>query len=143
MVEWPPQLIKALARRRAVIVIGSGVSKHSRGRGDVKPPTWREFLKLAVLRVPATVDGTHICDAIAAADMLHACEWIKKHCDEEWTTVVREIFQDPGFSPADIHYRIVSLDARLVFTLNFDDIYERAAQSVTSGTCVIKKLFRC
>jgi hypothetical protein len=48
MIDWPQQLIDDLARRRAIVMIGSGVSRHSVGTGGDRPPTWHGFLEAAL-----------------------------------------------------------------------------------------------
>ena len=45
MIDWPQQLVDDLARRRAIVMIGSGVSRHSVGLSGARPPTWHGFLR--------------------------------------------------------------------------------------------------
>lgn len=138
MIDWPPNLIEDLARRRAVIIIGSGVSRQSVSVDGRRPPIWKNFLMQALADCPGG-DSAHIEKAIEVGDLLHACEWLKKKYDEQWNTYLRRIFQEPGFPPADLHREIIKLDSRLVFSLNFDDIYERAANEIKSGSHIIKQ----
>ena len=65
-------------------------------------------------------------------------EWIKKRKDEEWTEYLRNIFLRPGYAPSKCHKIILRLDSRIVFTLNFDDIYERTANEAQPGSHIVK-----
>ena len=44
MINWPKQLIDAIARRRCVLFLGAGVSANSINDDGKHPATWREFL---------------------------------------------------------------------------------------------------
>jgi hypothetical protein len=141
MIDWPESLIRDLARRRAILVIGSGVSRHSLGGDDARPPTWKDFLTKALQDCPDKSSLEPIKDAISAGDFLHACEWLKKRFDENWVHYLRRTFSLPAFSPAPIHEEILKLDARIVFSLNFDDIYERHASGIHRGSYIIKNYY--
>lgn len=110
MINWPENLVRDIARRSAVIVIGSGVSKHAVSQQDRRPPVWKEFLLSALEQAPQG-DTEHIKDAIRTGDLLHACEWLKKRSDENWTPFLRREFRDPIYHAGDIHRVIVELDA--------------------------------
>ncbi len=138
MIEWPQPLIKDLARRRAVIVIGAGVSKHSTSASGARPPLWKKFLEDALVNCPNRTDLLPIEAALREHDLLHACEWLKKRFDEQWPDYLRATFSQPAFPSAPIHDAILDLDSRIVFSLNFDDIYERHANGIHLGSHVVK-----
>jgi hypothetical protein len=141
MIEWPQELVTDLARRRAVIVIGSGVSRHSIGTGGVRPPTWKNFLLSAVSDCPNKDDLEPVQSALDAGDYLHACEWLKQRYDEGWIAYLRKTFSQPAFQSARIHQEILNLDSRVVLSLNFDDIYERHAASIHFGSHIVKNYY--
>lgn len=138
MIEWPDSLVSDIARRRAVFVIGSGISRHSQGAHDVRPPTWKAFLTKALEDCPDKGALEPVQNAIDAGDYLHACECLKKRFDEQWVPYLRRTFSLPAFPPAEIHQQILDLDSRIVFSLNFDDIYERHVGSIHRGSHIIK-----
>ncbi|WP_336969705.1 SIR2 family protein [Brevundimonas aurantiaca] len=138
MVDWPDSLVNDLARRRAIIVIGSGISRHSVGENNVRPPTWRAFLTGAVQDCPDKSALEPVQAAIDTADYLHACECLKTRFDEGWVPYLRKTFSQPAFPPANIHEQVLQLDSRIVFSLNFDDIYERHVSSIHRGSYIIK-----
>lgn len=137
MIDWPEKVVADLARRRAVLVLGAGVSRQAVGQDGQVPPTWKKFLELANERCPGG-RVEHVGSAISEGDLLHACEWLKNRFDEHWVDFLRETFHRPGFSPSQLHRLIVQLDSRLVFSLNFDDIYERAANEAEAGAHIVK-----
>jgi hypothetical protein len=124
-----------------VLVIGSGVSRHSRGNDGKQPPTWKEFLTQAVIDCPIKTGMEAIEAALNVGDFLHACEWLKKRFDEGWVNYLRNTFSRPAYRAAEIHEQILKLDSRIVFTLNFDDIYERHASGIHSGSHIIKNYY--
>lgn len=140
MIDWQG-VVGDLARRRAVIVIGSGVSRHSTGNRGQCPPTWKDFLEQALKDCPDKANLSPIQSAIATGDYLHACEWLQKRFDESWVQYLRKTFSLPAFAPAEIHEHILKLDSRIVFSLNFDDIYERHAGGIHQGSHVVKNYY--
>lgn len=140
MIDWPENLIQDLARRRAVVVLGSGVSRHSVGDKGARPPTWKQFLNDALADCPVATPA-YIDAAIQSGDLLHACEWLKSRYDEAWHPYLRKKFSTPRFRPAVIHGHIVRLDSRIVFSLNFDNIYEMAANAAHSGSHIVKHYY--
>ncbi|MDG5496653.1 SIR2 family protein [Niveispirillum sp. BGYR6] len=137
MTDWPIPLVRDIARRRCVLVIGSGVSRQSRGANGELPPTWENFLNDCNDSLP-NGPKEHIKEAIEQGDLLHACEWLQRIYDSQWPTKLRSVFSAPRFVPSDVHKNICRLDSRVIFSLNFDDIIDRAAQEIYSGTCVRK-----
>ncbi|WP_112381371.1 SIR2 family protein [Sphingomonas carotinifaciens] len=141
MIEWQPEIVGDLARRRAVLVIGSGISRHSEGEAGKRPPTWKEFLEQAVIDCPDKSNLEPVRLALDANDYLHACEWLKKRFDEAWPGYLRTTFSRPAFKSAAIHEQILKLDSRIVFSLNFDDIYERHASDIHRGSHIVKNYY--
>lgn len=140
MTEWPHDLVRDIARRRCVIVVGSGVSRQAVGVDGSKPPTWDNFLTDCNNNLPGGPKN-HITVAITDGDLLHACEWLQKQAQNNWTEILRDAFSAPRFSPTDIHRTIARLDTRIVFSLNFDNIIDFAMQEIHAGTCVTKRYY--
>lgn len=139
-IDWS-EVVPDLARRRAVLVLGSGISRHAKTDNGAKPPTWKTFLNQAVIDCPDKSDIGVIEQAISEGDYLHACDWLKKRYDSRWRKYLRDTFSSPGFAPAEIHQEILNLDCRIVFTMNFDDIYERHADGVHRGSYIVKNYY--
>ena len=139
MIDWPAPLIKDLARRRAILFLGSGVSKNSSSTvGPARrPPTWEEFLQAALDQ--CANPKRHIQKLLKERDYLTACEILKYKLDDQWRALVHEQFVEPGFAPADIHKDIFKLDSRIVLTQNVDKIYDAFASSESAGTVYVKE----
>lgn len=141
MTDWNQQsyLVRELARRRVVPVIGAGVSKHSLSAdGTRRPPLWDELLKDCLDRHPNCPQAAY--DALASNDLLHASEWVREHIGgESWRSFLRQQFVTPNYSYAPLHARISELDQRVFFSLNFDGIFERAAVNEFGDTLTVKK----
>lgn len=136
---WPQTLVDDLCERRAIIVVGAGVSRRSdSSAGDPRnPPLWEEFLNNAVNKYD--IRDRHIKKAIREGDYLHACEWIKTKIDEDWIRFLRDEFVEPAYQPSAIHDKIFRLDQRVTFSLNFDSIYETFVSNQTSGRTLVKQ----
>lgn len=139
MIDWPQSLIQDLARRRAILFLGSGVSKNSVSEADpnCRPPTWEEFLRrgLDLCGNPKR----HVLTLLRQNDFLTACEIIKDKLDEQWNDFVHQQFVEPKFQTAAIHKDIFQLDSRIVLTQNVDKIYDSFASSESAGTVYVKE----
>ena len=138
-IEWPEKLIDSLARRRAVIIIGSGVSRNSVDKKNKSPPTWHSFLEDSATSLNHLSDIKPFLDS---GDYLTACEVLKIKMDENeagsFALLVEEEFQKRGYGTAPIHEAIYNLDASIIISPNFDDIYERYANHISNGTVKIR-----
>lgn len=141
MIEWPHDLVRDIARRRSVIVVGSGVSRQAASQnGNSRPPTWNEFLIDCNNSLPGGAQN-HISQSIQEGDLLNACEWLQRKYEHNWAGKLRAAFSSPKFIPAEVHRTIARMDSRIVFSLNFEDILDRALQDVHGGTCVTKRYY--
>jgi hypothetical protein len=140
MADWPEALIRDLARRRCVIVVGAGVSRHARGTKGEIPPTWHEFLSECNKNCKGG-PRPHVAEAIQHGDYLHACEWLQRIYDNEWIGTLRKYFSAPKYAFSNVHRNICKIDTRVIFSLNFDDIIDRATQEIYAGTCVKKTYY--
>jgi len=139
MIKWPSSVVQAIARRRAVILIGSGVSANAEADGGKYPPTWGGFLEDAYRMLGKSV--RHVKDAINRYNYLEACEYLKQEHGAGWSELIKDHFVSPNYRAADIHKAIFNLDCRIVASLNFDKIYESYAMSASEGTIIIKNYY--
>ena len=109
-IDWPTELVTAIARRRSVVVLGSGVSRQSVSASGQRPPAWDQLLTQGVSRLisPNTIK-TAIRRAIRTGDYLLACQMVKEQMgDPEFHEFLREQFLTPHFQPAAIHDSIIN-----------------------------------
>lgn len=136
MIVWPDHLIDAIARRRSVIMIGSGVSRNSVNSMGRSPPSWEGFLRDCSGQLG---NPSELVELIDSKDYPTACELIKRSLGSAaFVHRVQRDFQLAGYRPADIHRHIYNLDSSIIASPNFDNIYETYASSVSAGSVVTK-----
>lgn len=136
--KWPAELVEDIARRRAVLYIGAGVSASAQADDGTRPPDWVEFLTTANSRLNRRVPSSTIRELIKEKDLLTACELLKAALDESWPEVLKEKFLTPGYKPGPLHRALHDLDLPVVLTPNFDTVYDRFAATETQGATVVK-----
>jgi hypothetical protein len=142
-IQWPSELVSALARRRSVVVLGSGISRQAVNAAGNSPPTWKEFLSGAVDAITAKVAiKDAIRRAIRTADYLLACQMVQDAMsDAEFSELLRGAFLSPQFQAAPIHDSIIHLDSRVVATPNFDKIYDTRVNTVQNNSVTVKSYY--
>jgi hypothetical protein len=140
MIRWDDYLIKELAARRCIIIVGSGISKNSTSAVGRRPKTWEEFLVAATKKINSRTIKADLNSLIANRDFLTACEVIKDTLGtNSFNDFMMDEFHTPGYNPAQIHANIFKLDAKIIITPNFDNIYDRYASAESKGTVLVKK----
>lgn len=140
MINWPDTLVRDIALRKSVLVLGSGVSRNAVSPTGTKPPTWEEFLTIALNRIP--VNNQFIKKLIREKDYLTACELIVAKLGEHtFHQVAEECFLTPGFQHHNIHQLIFQIDSKIVATPNVDKIYDTYAIQASRGTVVVKNYY--
>jgi hypothetical protein len=139
VIEWPQSLVHDLARRRALLFLGAGVSMNSVSEIDPArhPPSWAQFLQTALAKCPNPI--RHVTTLINNGDYLTACEIIKDKLQNDWNAVVHDQFVAPRFLPAPIHGDIFKLDSRIVLTQNVDKVYDTFALNESKNTVYLKE----
>ena len=139
-IDWPSNLVNSIARRRTIIVIGSGVSKNSKNEKGLSPNSWKDFLIHCSNRCETSVKDT-ITKLISEDNYLMACELIKRNMDKG--DFAMEISKEylKQYKPADIHEHIFNLDLPIIITPNFDCIYDTYSDQKTNGTVLIKSYY--
>lgn len=139
MIDWPQPLVVALARRRAVLFLGAGVSMNSQNDQGQRPPSWEQFLKDGIAEcAPPYREMTKY---LKGGDFLTCCQLIKYRLGPNWIPFVESKFLDPMFKPHEIHELLFGLDASIVVTPNFDTIYDNFALAKTENLLKIKKYY--
>jgi hypothetical protein len=139
VIVWPDGVISAVARRRSVILIGSGVSANSQTDDGRRPLTWGAFLGNSYKKLDKRL--TYIASALNRFNYLEACDYLKTEFGEEWPNIIRAEFSTPVYRSAEIHKAIFDLDSRIVASLNFDKIYETYAIGASEGTVIVKNYY--
>src|SRR5436309_15394022 len=141
MIKWPEDLVADIARRRAVLVLGAGISMNSKTKDGVRPKNWAELLgevtkqlKLKPRRV--------VKRPLREKDYLTACEIVKAELGKDvYETFFTREFLEPKFEPAPVHSSVFGLDCRIVVTPNIDKIYETYANHQAKGSIKTKHFY--
>lgn len=137
MIEWPENLVSDIARRRAVIVLGSGISRNSKNDSGKSPKTWGEFLKAQGSAMSLQPEYKQTLDRF---DYLTACELLKQKLGQDsFRTLLIKEFLSPRYHHSIYHEMIFKLDARIVVTPNFDKIYETYANTQAQSSIRVKQ----
>lgn len=144
MIDWPEKLIDAIARRRSVLFLGSGISSNAENEYGKNPATWNEFLKKVVKNQKAKIGDLEkeILGLLDEKKYLIACELIMDLIGQrEFGEEAQEEFRRPKYLPAEIHKIIYSLDSKIVITPNVDKIYDECATTESHSSVVVKKYY--
>lgn len=140
-IKWSSELINSIARRRTVIVIGSGVSRNAINDEGKRPNSWEGFLKDCVSFCDSDFH-TSINKMIEEKNYLMACELIKEGMGGyDFSEQIKKEYLSGGYLPADIHKYIYDLDLPIIITPNFDCIYDTYAKQISRGTILIKSYY--
>lgn len=144
MIEWPEYLVEAIARRKSVLFLGSGISANSCNEDGKHPLTWEAFLKdILIKRAAKLADQKDVIEQMLKInDYLTACEiMVETLGDNDFGELAANEFRRPGYKPSDIHAAVYRLDSRLVLTPNIDKIYEQYAMNESHSTVVAKSYY--
>jgi len=142
MINWPDSLVKDIALRRCVFVLGAGISMNSVNEAGQRPKSWLQFLNDSTNGLPNATYKQSIRKLIKTGDYLTACEVLKTALGRDaFVDLLMNEFHTPGFKVSEIHKLIFQLDVRIVITPNFDNIYDRYANQESNGTILVKKHF--
>ena len=132
IISWPSELVSDIARRRSVLVLGAGISRHARNKDGRAPKMWREFLQTGIDSFSSNRPlQKELRSLLNECDYLTACQLIKEQMgNPAFHKFVKDEYLTPGFKPAQIHEHIQRLDSRIVATPNFDRIYEATSPSL-------------
>lgn len=142
-VQWPDSLVSDIARRRAVLVLGSGVSRQAQNDKGQRPPMWGECLNLAINKLGGAESAKeNIRKLIRHRDLLTACEAIKEAMGAaDFRQFMREQYLDPKFQSAPLHDSIINLDVQITATPNFDKIYDSRINALQNSSVAIKQYY--
>lgn len=137
VVEWPSTLVDRIASDHWVLFIGSGVSASCQNRAGERPPDWAGLLtKLGEL----IVDDKRRKMAmrlIQNREYLPAADHIQYSISQEhniaaYNQTIKAAVEGPSddrFRPSTFYNSLLDLDPKIVFTTNYDKLFESASQN--------------
>lgn len=143
MITWPVSLIIEIARRRAVVFLGAGVSMQCTNATGHAPKNWSGLLLAAVGQVPGpAARKKEIRKLISAGDYLTACEVIREKMGTAafHAFLIQELLT-PNYQPAPIHDTLIQLGARIYATPNVDKLLENKASTLPGSAVRVKNYY--
>jgi hypothetical protein len=137
IVEWPSTLVDRITFGHWVLFIGSGVSASCRNASGDSPPTWSGLLERLANLIADPAKKKTAKSLIKAKDYLAAADHIRFTIAQEQNiaayhqTLKRSVEGPPGdrFRPSTFFDRLLDLEPRIVFTTNYDKLFETASRN--------------
>jgi hypothetical protein len=137
MIEWPKPLIEELAGKRALVFLGAGVSQSAENSAGLEIPGWRKLLEMARDRFcvgTKAPDKSQADELLGKMLLLDAAEIIFHAVDQaDKRRFFSEIFASPDHRPSKLHKHIKELNAKVVVTTNYDQLYEEECGALRAG----------
>lgn len=137
VVDWPQPLVERIAGNQWVLFLGSGVSASCANHAGVSPPPWAGLLtQLCGMISDAGLKGIGE-KLIARGELLPAADHIRYALDKEhnldgYLQAIRTAVDGPlgdKYRPSALFDALLGLDPRVVFTTNYDKLFEIASRS--------------
>lgn len=137
VVDWPLHLVERIAQDRWVLFVGSGVSASCRNRAGESPPDWPTLLTALCDLIrddAARAIGQRLVDnreLLAAADHIRYTLETELNVAGYAQTIRVAVDGPPGdkYEPSSIFDALLALDPKVVFTTNYDKLFEIASKS--------------
>lgn len=130
MVIWPNALVREIADRRALIFVGSGISKSAR----IAMPTWSELLVGLSDRLSKGVDKTLVRSLVAKNRLLDAAQIVTDGIARaDLNADLRAKFQIRPVPNHDLYKNILQLDLKMIVTTNYDEFLEKNFDTYSGG----------
>lgn len=142
-IDWPSSLISDIARRRCVVVLGSGISANAQNNVGQRPKTWQAFLEDGIDHLQCSkTQAKEIKKLLRNRDFLTACQVLRDLMgDHDFHLLAESEYLSPKFDAAEIHDKIIELDSRIVATPNIDTLYENRINHLQSGSVPVKHYY--
>ncbi|HWY90363.1 MAG TPA: SIR2 family protein [Solirubrobacteraceae bacterium] len=137
VVAWPPSLVERIAANQWVLFVGSGVSASCTNHAGGSPPTWEGLLTTLCALIADHAHRTTGEQLIAGRDFLAAADHIRYSLANEarlssYQQSIRLAVEGPAgdkFVPSTLFDALLNLEPKIVFTTNYDKLFEIASTS--------------
>jgi len=134
MISWPDSLVEEIASKRAIIFIGAGISSSSTNAAGARPPSWKVLLEKAGNRFLNGANLNFVNELIAKDLYLDAAEVVFDGVlQAERRLFFNQVLSIPRFLTSPFHAAIQSIDAKIVVTTNYDQLYEEQCGALVAG----------
>lgn len=141
--EWPAGLVKELADRRALLVVGAGLSATATDSSLNNPPTWGSLISdLCDAAVPVA-DRPLVKNLITAKKFPEAAEEVMARSDRQSLNLAfQKILVDPKFTASQAHKDLMTIDQPIIVNLNYDRIFENHCIGLDSASYVVTHYYQ-
>jgi SIR2-like domain len=137
VVAWPSTLVDRIASDHWVLFIGSGVSASCENESGARPPDWNGLLtKLSALITDETrrkmaVGMIRRREYLAAADHIQYSVAQQEDRAAYHQAIKAAVERPPAdrFRPSSLYFSLLNLEPKIVFTTNYDKLFESASQN--------------
>lgn len=136
-VTWPLHLVERITANQWVLFVGSGISASSKNRAGESPPTWPGLLSTLCELISDKVlksTGERLISQhqlLPAADHIRHCLDGQRALNNYHASLKRAADGPVGdlYEPSRLFDLLLALDPRVVFTTNYDKLFETASKS--------------
>src|SRR5450755_2454716 len=137
VVNWPPTLVDRIAANHWVLFIGSGVTASCTNAAGMSPPTWEGLLSTLCGLITDGANRSIGESLIANREFLAAADHIRYSLAAElnlsgYQQAIRGAVEGPAadrFTASSLLDALLDLDPKIVFTTNYDKLFEIASKS--------------
>lgn len=137
VVDWPQPLVERIAGNHWVLFLGSGVSATCANDAGQRPPSWTDLLTELCALISSDALREIGQDLIDRGQLLPAADHIRYALNDEhnidgYLQAVRAAVDGPlgdKYNPSALFDVLLSLDPRVVFTTNYDKLFEIASRN--------------
>lgn len=134
MINWPDSLVEEIASKRAILFLGSGISSSSTNAAGDRPPSWKKLLEDAVAKFVKLDDRKYVGELLEKELFLDAAEVVFDGVPQADRRVFfQKIFAAPRFVASPFHAAIQAINAKIVITTNYDQLYEEQCGALVAG----------
>ncbi len=130
MAFWPKSLIREIADRRALIFVGSGISKAA--KPDM--PTWPELILNLRNDLKTAKDREFVKSFVKHGRLLDAAQIVSEGIiPADRIAKLISVFQIRPIPFHEIYQSILEMDAKVVVTTNYDEFLEKNFEHFSGG----------
>ncbi|KAA5803883.1 hypothetical protein F1654_08790 [Alkalicaulis satelles] len=125
---WPDTVVQEVADRRAIIFIGSGISRATCQDSEGNPlPTWGDLLEKMLSKINIETRKKEARKLYKNGHPLDAAQIIKDNLQQhEINAILRSYFQNINVIDSELYEKIALIDFPAIVTTNFDKAIENS-----------------
>lgn len=137
MIDWPESLVRELADGRAIVFVGSGISKNALPT----MPTWGQLLENLSQGLAKKVDQELVSKLVRKDKLLDAAQIITDGIVRaDLNAELRRVFQIRPPPHSELYNTLLQFDLKTVVTTNYDEFLEKNFDHFSGGVAAYNVL---